>query len=834
VPTISETDRDIMEKDVTEEEMRMALQSCKDTTPGVDGIGYEFYKVFWDLWKNLIVQSWKYSLDLGTLPDGNRTSIITLLPKEGKDFKNIANWRPITLTNCDLKIITKLYALRLAKVSDAFIYCNQSAYVPGRSVMDNLRVIKHYAESKTNDVDIAVVSLDAKKAFDSVNHKFIKKTLEKYGFGKKFIHVFETLYRDLRANVLINGWKSELIRITNGVKQGDALSCIIFILCIDPLLRNIEANKAITNVTEEKDGKIFGYTDDINAITIYDREAIQAIFDEYEVLTKLCGLELNADKTEILIAKSTASNGNLLQLPAMQAPLQLAPMGPNTTTPYGGTTKHNQNQPKDKTENTTVRYLERDYVIQAKSSIKICGILMGENSKENISTVIGKMKKQLDMWRMRSLTILGKILVIKTFGLSQLIYVMQCCNFTVNDLKTIDDIVLDFIWKKPGNKRRVERIARYIMVKPINLGGFALPRAKELDESIKLKQYLRSRETGHIISRLQRKWFKDPAPFSSYKGDDPVTNTSARTINDHAKEWLDRAEKEGQKVKWLKGLNAESLRAIVNMSGLPNLYLMCIIRNRETTIGDIMMDYENGNEMARIILRPFKLKYKKIFELIMAEPESQNFVLTDKVQELTLDNKLTVRIIRSCLMSSKYNTLESIVVHKSYVLPIEINLLTALGNIRFLTSTYHRNTYLRILNGDWFTNEKLCKIGKKDNPKCDRCEHSEDREHMLVECKAVKETWENLYWMANKVLGVKLEANIKNVLCLGNNAASRSIMTLSMELIGRLSSKSRPKLNNTALKTIITRVVTNELAKPSKRDRNIWEKWLKFLQNYER
>jgi hypothetical protein len=55
-----------------------------------------------------------------------------------------------------------------------------------------------------------------------------------------------------------------------------------------------------------------------------------------------------------------------------------------------------------------------------------------------------------------------------------------------------------------------------------------------------------------------------------------------------------------------------------------------------------------------------------------------------------------------------------------------------------------------------------------------------------------------------------------------------------MELIGRLSSKSRPKLNNTALKTIITRVVTNELAKPSKRDRNIWEKWLKFLQNYER
>jgi hypothetical protein len=83
--------------------------------------------------------------------------------------------------------------------------------VPGRSVMDNIRVIKSLAEE--NIVDAVVISLDAKKAFDSVSHNFIKITLRKFGFGDNFIKVFETLYTDLKANVLINGWKSELIRI---------------------------------------------------------------------------------------------------------------------------------------------------------------------------------------------------------------------------------------------------------------------------------------------------------------------------------------------------------------------------------------------------------------------------------------------------------------------------------------------------------------------------------------------------------------------------------------------------------------------------------------------
>jgi hypothetical protein len=114
--------------------------------------------------------------------------VITLLPKEGKDIKDIKNWRPITLPNCNSKIITKAISLRTSKVLDSIIDLSQTAYVPGRSVADNLRsnfFYKNYCFK--NDVDAVFISLDAKKAFDSVDHKYIEETLIVYGFGPGFI-----------------------------------------------------------------------------------------------------------------------------------------------------------------------------------------------------------------------------------------------------------------------------------------------------------------------------------------------------------------------------------------------------------------------------------------------------------------------------------------------------------------------------------------------------------------------------------------------------------------------------------------------------------------------
>ena len=80
-------------------------------------------------------------------------------------------------------------------------------------------------------IDALLISLEDKKAFDSVDHGYIEVTLEKYGYGITFNKIFKTLYTGITARVLFNGHLSDIIQILRGVKQGDALSCAIFIIC---------------------------------------------------------------------------------------------------------------------------------------------------------------------------------------------------------------------------------------------------------------------------------------------------------------------------------------------------------------------------------------------------------------------------------------------------------------------------------------------------------------------------------------------------------------------------------------------------------------------------
>ena len=65
-----------------------------------------------------------------------------LLEKKGKSTEQLNNLRPITLTNCDLKLITKTLANRMSKITNEIIHESQTAYIPGKNVHDNLRIIK--------------------------------------------------------------------------------------------------------------------------------------------------------------------------------------------------------------------------------------------------------------------------------------------------------------------------------------------------------------------------------------------------------------------------------------------------------------------------------------------------------------------------------------------------------------------------------------------------------------------------------------------------------------------------------------------------------------------
>ena len=131
------------------EELLTTLKSCTDSAPGPDGIPYSLIRLTWPIYGPLLLNSWDYSLKMGILTHSHRTSYLRLIPKEGKDVTLLKNWRPITLSNCDIKIITKTISSRMTANLTSIIGHNQTAYMKGRQITDNLHIM-HHAIAKTN------------------------------------------------------------------------------------------------------------------------------------------------------------------------------------------------------------------------------------------------------------------------------------------------------------------------------------------------------------------------------------------------------------------------------------------------------------------------------------------------------------------------------------------------------------------------------------------------------------------------------------------------------------------------------------------------------------
>ena len=393
VPQVDPIEAATMSEDLTLEELSVTLQTCSDSAPGPDGIPYSYLKKFWPSFGQTLLDSWKYSLRVGELPPSHKISYLRLIPKAGKDTRVITNLRPITLSNTDHKLVTKTYARKLTDVVASSIGEEQAAYIPGRLINDNVRSMIMTVDLANVDINVdgVVVSLDAKKAFDSVDHRYIRRCLKAFGL-ENFINIFNVLYKDLSSKILFNGGVVDGYSILKGVKQGDALSCIIFIMCMEPLIRNIKSNAQIESIASNclriAIPKVYSFADDVTVIAKREGRGVQAIFDEYESFSEASGLYLNADKTEILCFNDRRAEHNF-----------------------------------------DVSYKGTNHVLRSRDRIKVNGIILLQDQQVredvNVENSIEGMKRLLLAWSSRRLTILGRILIIKTFAMSKMIYLMQ-------------------------------------------------------------------------------------------------------------------------------------------------------------------------------------------------------------------------------------------------------------------------------------------------------------------------------------------------------------------------------------------------------------------------
>ena len=736
-------------KPISTEELRKTLHACVDSAPGPDGIPYSVIGACWQIYGPILTNSWNYSLQTGELPRSHKTSLLKLIPKAGKDLSKLTNWRPITLSNCDHKLITKLYSNRMCESLKENIKERQTAYLKGRLINDNIRaMVGALNVANLEQISGILLSLDAKKAFDSVSHRYIEKVLNSFGLGD-FVWVFKTLYRDLQTDIIVNGQIVPGFKILRGVKQGDSLSCILFIMCMEPLLRNIEANNRIQPIVSASLGqslpKAYAYADDVNATIKNTPAGIQEIFREYERLSRNSGLELNADKTEIL---NFGSNRDQLY---------------------------------------QVTYLENNHTIVPSNKIKINGILFQANTElmvdTNVKAAIEKMDAQMKKWTRRNLSILGKILLTKIFGISQAIFIMQSLVLEARHLKDINHLLFKFIWNRHYHAAKApERVKREIINKPIKLGGFGMLNIENLDNSLKLKSLGRLLISKHpfmciIRSKLNLDSYFYPKLDTEV---DPVSTKAIRLLKaDRDLLWKDTSLNGNKGL--IGAIRETNLNQLVGAGGRNSIPYFTLRQRGVRKIKELRL--EDVRALQRHIGLDKLDKITRAIGLHVPGPNgdfNESIIIKGIPKRLDLCSAKDIRLIRD---------------NPAPVQELKIGLrLTESESLNWgfriskLTSTKHKSTLLRVAHGDIYTKDKLHRYGLIDTNKCPRCDNPETLEHKFISCEYAVRIWGVIKNIEKKILGNDAStADIKARAIGAFGNSNVAYLTLVAETLQRIS-----------------------------------------------
>lgn len=444
---ISNTDKIKLEEDITLLELTNAVkQMPNNKTPGLDGLPIEIYKQFWEQLGHVYYESIIHAKQNGLLSLSARRGVISQIPKKDKDPLIIPNWRPLTMLNCDYKILAKTLALRLQPTLPNLIAEEQTGFMKNRNIVTNIRkTIEVIKSTHSRNMPAIVMVLDYHKCFDSIEHTAIWGCLRYFNFGEKFISWIKLLFTDLELCVQNKGNLSGFFQSSRSIQQGSPISSFLFLLCSQVLNELIKQNTKIKGIhLDDLNFLLSQFADDTTLFLSYDKETLEQVINTLDIMHYNTGLTVNYDKTNIYRVGSLAGTSAKIY----------------TTKVFNWT-------------NEPIKML--GIVIPIDPTIDITSL--------NYNNLPDKIRNICEQWSLRKTTLMGKVLIVNTLIASLLVYKMQVLpNMPVHIYNEISEIVQKFLWSGGSTK-----ISNKILTKDKKYGGLRLVNILARQQALKIQ-----------------------------------------------------------------------------------------------------------------------------------------------------------------------------------------------------------------------------------------------------------------------------------------------------------------------------------------------------------
>ena len=318
---------------------------------------------------------------------------------------------------------------RIESTLSSLIHSDQTGFIKGRFIGQNVRLlndIMEYTEAK--NLPGILLFIDFRKDFDTIEWNFIHKCIELYNFGPNIRKWISILYNNVESGVMNAGFMTNYFKVSRGVRQGCPLSPLLFVLAVEVLALKIRQNQLCRGIElpNGQNAKISQFADDTTLI-LEDTTSLRNAMNIVNSFGVLSGLQLNKKKTKALwIGVSRKNKTEPLKFQCPKDPIK-----------FLGT------------------YLSHD---------------AAANNNNNFYMKIRKMETKLNIWRSRDLTIFGRTMLVKSLGLSQLIYTASMLSVPETVIQQTQSKLFAFLWK---NKR--DKIKRKVLFRPLSKGGLSFP-----------------------------------------------------------------------------------------------------------------------------------------------------------------------------------------------------------------------------------------------------------------------------------------------------------------------------------------------------------------------